>query len=168
MRQFELTAKFFDTLSAIANDLGCEVTITKETKDTDRWSSRYNQVIERSYKLDVKSYIPASMIADYINGCPNRASVLYKLYAMGYIEITGHRFPTYQQWKAYAGPGMTLDHKLPKSLYPGLTFDPDNWQPMSRAANEAKGRKHAKEAIEYLDKAEARLNSICDELISML
>jgi hypothetical protein len=79
--------------------------------------------------------------------CENEelASLLYTLYATGHLTIRGHEYPTYKLWQETHRRAdqklseVTLDHILPKSEYPSLTFMVSNWQVMSRDKNKAKG-----------------------------
>jgi hypothetical protein len=73
------------------------------------------------------------------------ASLLYTLYSTGYLTIEDHKYPTYKLWQSSHRRAdqklseVTLDHILPKSKFPSLTFEVDNWQVMSRDKNKAKG-----------------------------
>ncbi len=87
-----------------------------------------------------------------------RASVLYSLYACGYLTITDIEYPTYQDWKNKHY--LSLDHKLPRKWFPDLTFDCTNWQPISREENTNKGDDFLDQGLERLQLLSSKINNI--------
>lgn len=82
----------------------------------------------------------------------NRAAILYGLYSSHNLILDGHPFPSKRMWNQLH-PGMTLDHKMPKSRFPEVALDPDNWQPLTKGQNVDKGSKvFVKDALSYVDK----------------
>ena len=78
------------------------------------------------------------------------ASVYYSLYSCGVLRLINHEYQTYAEWKHYH-PGMSLDHKMPKSVFPELTFQVANWQPLPLQENiNKRNRVLYKETSEYL------------------
>jgi hypothetical protein len=77
------------------------------------------------------------------------AHILYTLYATGHLTIVGHQYPTYKLWQETHRRAdqklseVTLDHILPKSEFPSLTFMVSNWQVATRDKNKAKGNAYS-------------------------
>jgi hypothetical protein len=91
------------------------------------------------------TFVPLIDLTEVIVETEELASLLYALYATGYLTIQDHEYPTYKLWQSSHRRAdqklseVTLDHILPKSKFPSLTFEVDNWQVMSRDKNKAKG-----------------------------
>lgn len=121
--------------------------------------------LQDSYEISEICFARKADLDDFIINNPvgsteyARASVLYSMYACGYLEITDIKYPTYQSWKNQHY-GMTLDHKLPRIYFPRLTFDCTNWQEMSRTENYWKGDDFLEEGLERLDFLSSKLQDI--------
>jgi len=120
---------------------------------------------QKCYKIHEMSFARKKDLDDFINDDNHsgtdygRASVLYSLYACGYLEISDIEYPTYQDWKN-KHPSMTIDHQLPKKWFPELTFDCTNWKPMKRENNQKKGDDFLNEGVERLEMLSDSLNNI--------
>jgi hypothetical protein len=81
------------------------------------------------------------------------AHILYTLYATGHLTIQGHEYPTYKLWQEKHRRAdqklseVTLDHILPKSEFPSLTFMVSNWQVMSKDKNQSKGTEYSMDDV---------------------
>lgn len=114
---------------------------------------------DRGYK-DIKFSFSAKMpspwqgIQGYINSHKHpvqAARILYALYACNILVLKGHKYSTYAQWKD-EHPGMTLDHRMPKSKYPTQTFVASNWQPLSRSENSSKSNNvYVRDSVAYME-----------------
>jgi hypothetical protein len=71
------------------------------------------------------------------------ARILWQFYSSGNLKITDCPYQKYLDWTNYhrsIGLGkMSIDHILPRCKYPTLTFDWNNWQPLSLEDNKIKG-----------------------------
>jgi hypothetical protein len=71
------------------------------------------------------------------------ARILWQFYSSGNLTISDCPYPKYLDWTNYhrsIGLGkMSIDHILPRCKYPTLTFDWNNWQPLSLEDNIIKG-----------------------------
>lgn len=146
----------------ILSDLADTFGFTFECKSqsfNDRGQLQYcYQVSEMSYarKADLDNYINQAKVGTSYG----RASVLYSLYACGYLTVTDIEYPTYYDWKKKHGDGVSLDHRLPRYWFPNLTFDCTNWQPLSIADNQNKGDDFRDEGVERLEWLSTKLADI--------
>ena len=120
---------------------------------------------QNCYKIYQVSFARKQDLDNFINDDSHsgtdygRASVLYALYACGYLEISDIEYPNYKQWKS-KHPDMTLDHQLPRRWFPELTFDCTNWKPMKREDNKNKGDHFLYEGVARLEMLSDRLQDI--------
>ncbi|AUC60564.1 hypothetical protein AA637_05050 [Cyanobacterium sp. HL-69] len=120
---------------------------------------------QKRYKIHQMSFARKQDLDNFIDDDNNsgtdygRASVLYSLYACGYLEISDIEYPTYKHWK-YKHTDMTIDHQLPKKWFPALTFDCTNWKPMNRENNQKKGDDFLHEGVQRLEMLSNRLQDI--------
>ncbi|AFZ46512.1 hypothetical protein Cyast_0533 [Cyanobacterium stanieri PCC 7202] len=122
------------------------------------------------YKIHPMSFATKQYLDDFINNdqfsgsAYAKASVLYSLYACGYLTINDIEYPTYQHWKN-RHPGMTIDHQLPRKWFPELTFDCTNWKPMKPEQNRQKSDDFLQEGRERLDMLSDTLLDIKDKYL---
>lgn len=119
-----------------------------EFKETSRGRKERYTISETLYarKKDLDE-----MILNGTESTPQgRAAVLYSLYACRHLEIVDIKYKTYQSWKNVHPCRSTLDHILPKSWFPELTFDCNNWEPKSMDDNQKKGNDFLEEAVNIL------------------
>lgn len=66
------------------------------------------------------------------------ANAFYSLWTTSTIRVNEFEYPTKEDWDL-RHPKSSVDHDLPKSIYPLKTFDASNWVPSSYSDNKAKG-----------------------------
>ncbi len=166
-KQFNIGIDKIYILNHLATVSPLKFSLSDEFKDGKYTKVRVTILSRKVLKIRLETANKYITLAPSIQESKDRANVLYTLYSTYNLILLGHRFPSRNDWCEYYG-AMTIDHKMPKSLYPELTFDVDNWEPRTKWENQAKGLSHAEEAAAYLKKEKVELNDAIEQLIGCL
>ncbi len=114
------------------------------------------------YILSDEVVLDFQKTVDWIGKCRFKAGIVFSLWTTGNLYLDGFQYPTRQHYRDIYG-WVSIDHKLPKYLYPELTFDISNWNNTTHDENMSKGNSHSEYTLEYLEKFTSKLLTKFDE-----